>query len=180
MKTNEKMDSGHTLRAVGIIRSSIKEPFLKPDETGIRVEDRLEEIKKHIHEIKETRCRIIIDPERTALLKGIESYSHLVVLYWAHQVPEANRSIDQVHPMGRKEIPRVGIFCTSSPVRPNPVLTTVVRLVARRGNTLEVTGLDAVDKSPVIDIKPYVRNFYPEENIQIPEWMTRLIAEMNP
>jgi len=80
--------------------------------------------------------------------------------------------------MGRKEFPLVGIFSTCSPARPNPVLTTVVRLCGRKGNTLTVTGLDAVDGSPVVDIKPYVKDFYPQDRVLIPEWMQRLQREV--
>jgi len=179
METDKNKLNDQTLTPVGIIRNSIKEPFLKADENGITMQNRLEAVKKHIKEIKQTRSRIIITPEHADLLSGIDHYSHLVVLYWAHQVPQENRSITQVHPMGRKEIPLVGIFCTVSPVRPNPILTTVVRLKEHRENILEVTGMDAVDKSPVIDIKPYVRDFYPKDPVQIPDWMARLVAEVN-
>lgn len=79
--------------------------------------------------------------------------------------------------MGRECFSKVGIFATCSPARPNPILMTVVRLHGIRGNVLEVTGLDAVDGSPVVDIKPYVRNFYPEDKISIPEWMQQIHKE---
>lgn len=80
--------------------------------------------------------------------------------------------------MGRIDIPQTGIFSTCSPARPNPVLTTVVRLKGRKGNVLEVSGLDAVDGSPVVDIKPYVKDFYPQEGVHIPEWMQQLQEEV--
>ena len=81
--------------------------------------------------------------------------------------------------MGRQELPLSGIFCTCSPARPNPVLMTVVRLYGRRKNVLQVSGLDAVDGSPVIDIKPYVKELYPQEDVFIPEWMQRIMREVN-
>ena len=93
-------------------------------------------------------------------------------------MPEKSRLLTQVHPMGRKENPRVGIFATCSPARPNPVLMTVVRLHGRKENVLQVSGLDAVDESPVIDIKPYVKEFYPQQEIRVPEWMERICREM--
>src|SRR5690606_1748912 len=105
----------------------------------------------HVREMRQSISEIVIDERLVALLDGIEEYSHLMVLYWAHKVPEEGRSLTRVHPMGRSEIPEVGIFSTCSPARPNPVLTTVVRLSRRRENVLEVAGLDAVDGSPVID-----------------------------
>ncbi|WP_292731974.1 TrmO family methyltransferase [Methanoculleus sp.] len=90
-------------------------------------------------------------------------------------MPEESRSVDRVHPMGRTDIPEKGIFSTCSPARPNPVLATVARLHARRANVLEVTGLDAVDGSPVIDIKPYVPTQYPKGDVRIPAWMDGLM-----
>ena len=80
--------------------------------------------------------------------------------------------------MGREDIPLTGIFSTCSPARPNPVLMTVVELRQRRGNVLTVAGLDAINGSPVIDIKPYVAEFYPREGVVVAEWMARLMAEM--
>lgn len=68
----------------------------------------------------------------------------------------------------------MGIFSTCSPARSNPVLMTVVRLVQREGNVLRMTGLDAIDGSPVIDIKPSVSEFHPREGIRIPAWMERI------
>lgn len=173
-------DSKLALSPVGIVRSEIKTPFLKADHNGITMEGDLEKVKRDIREMKHRVSQIIVFPELSDLLTGIDQYSHLVLLYWAHRVPEQNRSITQVHPMGRRENPKVGIFCTSSPVRPNPILTTVVKLVAQEKNVLKVTGLDAVDQSPVLDIKPYVKDFYPRENIKIPDWMARIIEEVHP
>lgn len=179
MKPDKKTFNDQTLAPVGIVRSPIKKPFLKADKTGISLDDRLEAVQQQIRNMKQTRAQIILHPDLADLVTGIGHYSHLVVLYWADQVPRENRSVTRVHPMGRKELPRVGIFCTNSPVRPNPVLTTVVRLEAHKDNILEVTGLDAVDNSPVIDIKPYVREFYPEEETRVPDWMARIVAEIN-
>ena len=101
-----------------------------------------------------------------------------VVLYWAHKVPAQGRCLARVHPMGREEIPLTGIFSTCSPARPNPILMTVVKLRERKGNTLVVSGLDAVDGSPVLDIKPYVNSFYPQDGVAIAGWMRRLLEEM--
>ncbi|MBI9093094.1 MAG: tRNA (N6-threonylcarbamoyladenosine(37)-N6)-methyltransferase TrmO [Desulfobacterium sp.] len=173
-------DSNLALFPVGLVSSEIKTPFLRADQNGIAMEGRLEKVKQDIQDMKHKVSLIIILPELSGLLTGIDQYSHLVILYWAHKVPEQNRAITQVHPMGRKENPKVGIFCTSSPVRPNPILTTVVKLVAQEGNVLKVTGLDAIDQSLVLDIKPYVKDFYPQEKTEIPDWMARIIAEVHP
>ena len=168
-------DSPITLSPVGIVHSPIKTPFLTSNGKGITSKRDPEKVRQHLKELDQTISRIEIDPALSGILDGIEDYSHLVILYWAHKVTRADRAITRVHPMGRKENPKVGIFSTGSPVRPNPILFTTVKLVAREENILSVTGLDAVDASPVLDIKPYVRAFYPKENTRIPDWMDRII-----
>jgi len=166
------------LRPVGVIRNEIDEPFLKAGEAGIEMKERMAAIKAQVRKIRKMKSEIVITRELSGILDGLKAYSHLVILYWAHLVPEQSRSITRVHPMGRKDIPLTGIFSTCSPVRPNSVLTTVVQLVKINGNILEVVGIDAINGSPVIDIKPYARQWYPQEGVRIPEWMRRLLEEV--
>jgi len=166
------------LRPVGIIRNAVQEPFLVAGRDGISQREGADASRTHIRSTKEAISEIVLDESRIALLEGIEGYSHVTVLYWGHKVPEESRSVDRVHPMGRVDIPKTGIFSTCSPARPNPVLATVVRLHARRGNILEVTGLDAVDGSPLIDIKPYVPSHYPQADVRVPAWMEGLMKEI--
>jgi tRNA-Thr(GGU) m(6)t(6)A37 methyltransferase TsaA len=168
-----------TLRPVGIIHNAVKEPFLVSGRDGISMRERPDASRDHVRSVKEAVSEVIIDENRIALLDGIEEYSHITVLYWGHKVPEESRSVDRVHPMGRKDSPMKGIFSTCSPARPNPVLATVVRLQARRGNVIEVVGLDAVDGSPVIDIKPYVPARYPKGDVRVPAWMEKLMNEVS-
>jgi tRNA-Thr(GGU) m(6)t(6)A37 methyltransferase TsaA len=167
------------LRPVGIIRNNVKKPILVTRDDGIKMDGQLADAIKQYHETRHEVSKIIIHEKWIEIIDGIEEYSHLVVLYWAHKVPEQSRSITRVHPMGREELPKVGIFCTCSPARPNPLLMTVVKLCGRKKNILEVTGLDAVDSSPVIDIKPYVKEFYPQKEVIIPEWMKRILREVD-
>lgn len=162
------------LRPVGIIENKIERPFLVAGGNGLKMEGDLEDALRKIDETPEEISNIIIDEGLAGILDGIEEYSHLIILYWAHKVPEESRSLTRVHPMGREDIPEKGIFCTCSPARPNPVLMSVVRLKGRRGNVLVVFGLDAVDGSPVVDIKPYVKDVLPQEGLRIPEWMQQL------
>lgn len=171
--------SGMTFQPVGIIKSTVKEPFLVAGCDGLKMQGQIDTTMDHVRETRQTTSEIVIDERLAGVLDGIEEYSHLVVLYWAHKVPEQSRSLTKVHPMGREEIPPMGIFSTCSPARPNPILMTVVRLRGRKENVLEVEGLDAVDKSPVIDIKPYVKDFYPQNGVKIPEWMEQLQNEVD-
>ncbi|AEB67716.1 MAG: S-adenosyl-L-methionine-binding protein [Methanosaeta sp. PtaU1.Bin060] len=175
----KQKDASIVLHPVGIIRSKIEKPFLVAGEEGLKMQGDLKDAVVKIHEMPGEISNIIIYEGLDGILDGIEEYSHLVILYWAHKVPEEGRSLTRVHPMGREDIPEKGIFCTCSPARPNPVLMTVVHLKGRKGNVLEVLGLDAVDGSPVIDIKPYVKDFFPQEDVHIPEWMQRLQEEVN-
>ena len=174
-----KTDSNPALFPVGLVSNEVKTPFLRSDKDGITMKGDIETVKQEVREIKTRLSRIVIHPEFSDLLTGIDEYSHLVILYWAHMVLRENRAVTMVHPMGKKQIPKVGVFCTASPARPNPILTTVVKLVAHKDNILEVTGLDAVDQSPVLDIKPYVEDFYPREKARIPEWMSQIIETVN-
>ena len=169
---------GMILRPVGIIRNKVQDPFLAAGDDGIAMQGPIDVIKAEIREMRQEISEIVINENLLDILDGIDQYSHLVVLYWAHKVPEPSRALVKVHPMGRKEIPQVGIFCTCSPARPNPVLLSVVRLCGRQGNVLQVIGLDAVDGSPVVDIKPYVKNLYPQEEVLIPDWMQRIQEEV--
>lgn len=176
IKDNE--NAGNLIvRPIGIVRNNNSEPSLVAGNEGIKMEEQHKANMKQIRQINEEISEIIIDNDIIDILEGVEKYSHLIILYWAHKVPEQSRSLTKVHPMGRECFSKVGIFATCSPARPNPILMTVVRLRGIRGNVLEVTGLDAVDGSPVVDIKPYVRNFYPEDKISIPEWMQQIHKE---
>ncbi len=86
-------------------------------------------------------------------LHRIEELDELWVLYWLHELDERYRRTYQVHPRGDRSRPLYGVFALHSPHRPNPIGLTRVRLIERRGNRLIVSGLDAHDGSPVLDIK---------------------------
>lgn len=165
------------IQPVGIIKSSIGEPSLTAGNNGIERRESAEGVIARQRAQRQKISEIIIEKKWNELLDGIEGFSHLLVLYWAHLVPEESRSLKKVHPMGRKENPLTGIFATRSPARPNPVLMTVVQLISRDKNTLTVTGLDAVDGSPVVDIKPYVPETLSGDEVRIPEWMERILRE---
>jgi len=121
---------------------------------------------------------IEIEPALHGILDGIEGFSHVLVLYWAHLNPHQDRPAVKVHPMGRKELPLTGVFATRSPVRPNPVLATVVRLVESTGDTLTVAGLDAVDGTPVIDIKPVTPGDCPAGEVRVAPWLADALHEL--
>jgi tRNA-Thr(GGU) m(6)t(6)A37 methyltransferase TsaA len=92
-----------------------------------------------------------IQPAFVAALEGIEKDDELLLLTWLH---EAERDILQVHPRGRKENPVTGVFATRSPSRPNPVGIHRVSVLKVEGTRIQVGPLEAIDGTPVIDIKP--------------------------
>jgi tRNA-Thr(GGU) m(6)t(6)A37 methyltransferase TsaA len=95
-------------------------------------------------------CTIEVEPRYASALRSIETCSHLLVLYWMHQ---ARRDLAVQAPRHYSE-PR-GTFALRSPVRPNPIAASVVRLVSVEGSRLSVVGLDCVDGTPLLDLKPY-------------------------
>lgn len=141
-----------TFKAIGIVRNELKE-------VGTDGEDKREVVSE-----------IVIDNSLTEALDGLEEYSHIIVLWWMHLV-----TLDKVklkaHPMGRKELPSKGIFALRTPNRPNPIGKTTVRLIHRQGNLLKVEGLEALDGSPIIDIKPYIPGYDSAVNAKVPHWI---------
>ncbi len=95
-------------------------------------------------------CTIEVDPRYAAALAGVESCSHLLVLYWMH---EARRDLVLQAPRHYAELR--GTFALRSPVRPNPIAASVVRLIKLDGLRLSVVGLDCKDGTPLLDLKPY-------------------------
>lgn len=100
---------------------------------------------------------IQIYPEYQSALLGLEKFSHLIILYWFHERDNLkHRGTLQVNPPRHKGAPLTGVFASRSPSRPNPIGLTVTKLVSINNCEIKVEGLDALPKSPIIDIKPYL------------------------
>ena len=95
-------------------------------------------------------CTIELDPRWVEGLKGLETASHVIVLYWMN---EARRDLVLQAPRHYRE--QRGTFALRSPVRPNPIALSVARLLGIEGNTLSIVGIDCLDGTPLLDIKPY-------------------------
>ena len=119
-----------------------------------------------------SQAKGIVDvyPEFVEGLQGLEGFSHIFLLYAFHESSGYTMIVkpfldDHLH----------GLFATRYPARPNPIGLSVVRLIARQGNSLEIEGVDMLDGTPLLDIKPYVPDFdirtdtrngwYPDQNI---------------
>ena len=109
-------------------------------------------------------------------LAGLEEFSHIDVVYIFHRVDPAEVTRDARHPRGNTDWPRVGIFAQRARMRPNRIGITTCRLLGVDGLHVNVQGLDAIDGSPVIDIKPHVREFTARGSIEQPRWMTELMT----
>ena len=108
-------------------------------------------------------------------LSEIETFSHIEVIYFFHLVDEQKIETGARHPRNNSQWPKVGIFAQRGKNRPNRLGATIVRLVRREGRTLLVAGLDAIDGTPVLDIKPVMREFLPHDEITQPDWATELM-----
>lgn len=145
-----------TLRPIGVIRNARQIP--EDDYWG------------------EIESQIVINDELSdACLCEIESFSHLEVIYYFHLVDEQKIETTARHPRNNPAWPRVGIFAQRGKNRPNRLGLTVARLIRRESRCLYVAGLDAIDGTPVLDIKPVMQEFLPQGNIRQPEWSVELM-----
>jgi tRNA (adenine37-N6)-methyltransferase len=122
--------------------------------------------------------RIELDASRFSAgsLVGLDQFSHVEVIFSFHLVPESEMQFGARHPRGRADWPLVGIFAQRGKGRPNRLGITVCRIISVQNMSVEVEGLDAIDGTPVLDIKPYMREFGPTGEIQQPNWATELMS----
>ncbi|MBN2505737.1 MAG: tRNA (N6-threonylcarbamoyladenosine(37)-N6)-methyltransferase TrmO [Verrucomicrobia bacterium] len=116
--------------------------------------------------------QIRLDPRYRKGLLGIGQWSHLWVLYWfdRNDTPE-NRAMLQIRPRGNPENPVTGVFATRSPVRPNLIALSLCRVRSVQGDVIEIEGIDAFDRTPVLDLKPYAKVLdSPKTEWSEPEW----------
>jgi tRNA-Thr(GGU) m(6)t(6)A37 methyltransferase TsaA len=118
------------------------------------------------------RTAIEIYEEYTAALLGLDSFSHIVVLYWFHHNDTpAKRRFLQVHPRKNDKNPLTGVFGTHSPVRPNPIALSICKIQAIQSSRIIIEAIDAVNGSPVIDIKAYIPDKKARSDIKLPDWV---------
>jgi tRNA-Thr(GGU) m(6)t(6)A37 methyltransferase TsaA len=161
------------IRPIGVVRNKMNTETLKYSKEDIELDFTL--IKERGNALSPSE--IIIYDEYLECLDGIEDFSHLVIIYWTHKIPEKARELKKVHPMGMKKMPIKGIFATRSPVRPNPIGLIVVKLLERKNNILFVEDLDAINNTPIIDIKPHLPLYDSPSNVKLANWMYSLTNE---
>jgi tRNA-Thr(GGU) m(6)t(6)A37 methyltransferase TsaA len=120
---------------------------------------------------------IELDPEQFTpeALAGLDAFSHIEVVYVFDRVDPARVERGARHPRNNAAWPRVGIFAQRAKNRPNRIGTTICRLARVEGLRIDVTGLDATDNTPVLDIKPWVREFGPRGEVHQPAWISELM-----
>jgi len=147
------------LQPIGIVHSPIREPV---DDVWGNVTARIE-----------------LDPSRFSAesLAGLDAFSHVEVIFVFDRVADAEIHLGSRHPRGRADWPKIGIFAQRGKNRPNRIGVTICRLIAVHGLAIEVEGLDAIDATPVLDIKPYMQEFAPRGEVRQPAWSTELMSQ---
>jgi tRNA-Thr(GGU) m(6)t(6)A37 methyltransferase TsaA len=140
-------------KPIGVVKNNIKEPIREGWDAVV--------------------SELILDADFEESTEGLEEFSHIIVIFWMHRAPLERDIPAKVHPRGRQDLPLVGLFATRAPYRPNPIGMSIVKLLERQKNVLKVEGLDAIDGTPIIDIKPYL----PRDSIidiTFPKWVSKI------
>jgi len=133
-------------------------------------------VKNDVHDIrfkdwKHLVSYLVIDGRYVEALEGIEEFSHLLIISRLH-LP--GKLLLKRHPRDREDLPVKGIFATRSQLRPNRLGLHLVQLLERKENELLVAGLDAVDGTPLVDIKPYIPRQDAVPTAKVPGWVQKL------
>jgi tRNA-Thr(GGU) m(6)t(6)A37 methyltransferase TsaA len=144
-----------TLKPIGVVRSAVRQA------------------RGAGYEWNRAVSEIVIDRSLSEALEGLEEFSHIIVLYWMHQSAGRGEPPLKVRPRHNQDNPLVGVFASRSPHRPNSIGKATVRLLGREDNILRVKGLDAVDGTPVLDIKPYIPGYDSVRGARVPGWSKR-------
>ena len=110
-------------------------------------------------------------------ITGLEAFSHAEVTFHFHGVPDDKVVTGARHPRNNPEWPKVGIFAQRGKNRPNRLGLATVRILGRDGAVLRVRDLDAIDGTPVVDIKPVLRDFLPKGDVREPAWAEELMRD---
>jgi tRNA (adenine37-N6)-methyltransferase len=122
-------------------------------------------------------CIVLTDALGADALDGIEQFSHAEILYWFDRVTPDKIQFGARHPRNNPDWPKVGILAQRGKNRPNRIGSTIVRVLERKQRELWVLELDAIEGTPVLDIKPVLREFLPRGELRQPAWSSELMAE---
>ena len=125
---------------------------------------------------QETSFIELLAPFDERSVRGLETFSHCIVVYVFDKATWDQSKMSR-HPRGNKDWPEVGIFAQRAKDRPNRLGVTVCRILEINGSSIRVAGLDAIDGSPVVDIKPWMEEFGPRGAVSQPMWSTELMKD---
>lgn len=120
---------------------------------------------------------VLADTFEADALQGLEAFSHVEIVFLFDRIDEAGVITGARHPRNNPAWPKVGVFAQRTKHRPNRLGCTICRVVKVEGRVLTVAALDAIDGTPVIDIKPVIAEFLPDEPVTQPQWATELMRE---
>lgn len=122
---------------------------------------------------------ILSDDFDETALQGIEEFSHLEIIFYFDKVESDKIKTGSHHPRNNPDWPEVGIFAQRGKNRPNKLGLSLVRLIERKGKSIFVKWLDAIDGTPILDIKPVIKEFLPlpDEEIMQPKWADELMTD---
>jgi tRNA (adenine37-N6)-methyltransferase len=125
------------------------------------------------------RCAIELDAAQFSAdaLAGLADFSHALIVFHMHGVDESRIESGARHPRNNSAWPKVGIFAQRAKLRPNRIGVTVCRILAVEGLQVRVEDLDAIDGTPVLDIKPWVKEFAPRGETHQPQWIGELMKD---
>ncbi len=119
---------------------------------------------------------IVLDEQYAPGLEGLDGFSHAIILFYLDQAKFDREKHLQRRPRNRDDMPLAGIFAQRGKDRPNRIGITSVKIVSVSEGSLVVKGLDAVDGTPVLDIKPYY-SAYDKRDASVPAWVDRLMEQ---
>lgn len=124
-------------------------------------------------------AKIELDPSQfdPSSLTGLDGFSHLDVIYLFHEVGTESIEKGARRPRGNPDWPEVGIFAQRARMRPNRLGVTTCEILSVESDGVRVRGLDAIDGTPVIDLKPFMTGFAPRTEVRQPDWAIEIMAE---
>lgn len=124
----------------------------------------------------DVESRIELDPLYAQGLAGLGEFSHVVVVFHLDRIPPFDPAKQLArNPRGMEDLAPVGVFAQRTKFRPNPIGVTAVELVKVEPGGIVVRGLDALDGTPVLDIKPYIPAFERKDDVRLPAWVGRMM-----
>ncbi|PRC93281.1 SAM-dependent methyltransferase [Solimicrobium silvestre] len=125
----------------------------------------------------EESCITLSDQFEPEALLGLSEFSHIEIIFLFHEVDPAKIVFGARHPRNNLNWPKVGIFAQRGKNRPNRLGSTICRLIRVHGNQLFVSELDAINETPIVDIKPVMSEFLPRHDVSQPKWSHEIMNE---